>query len=146
MEGTQRTSVRVKSTIRFCDSRTESGRPPTATQGRGLPSTPDTVSVQGRTLVRSPMLRAWRSLRRAEQVATRARGLEAIRRSVHAVRVDSLLAGVVSVCTTRDGSSACGTGVRQGLGGGPAAGRAKSDAFANASAGCAALRSETILR
>eukprot|EP00965_Chrysotila_dentata_P170178 5617429-Pleurochrysis_carterae.AAC.1 len=47
MDGTQRTSVRVKSTIRFCESLTERGRSPTATQGRGLPSTPDTVSVHG---------------------------------------------------------------------------------------------------
>eukprot|EP00965_Chrysotila_dentata_P044615 1482911-Pleurochrysis_carterae.AAC.1 len=58
-------------------------------------------------------LRAWRSLRRAERVAKRARGLEAIRRSVHAARDDSLFAGVVSVCATCDGLSACGTGARQ---------------------------------
>eukprot|EP00965_Chrysotila_dentata_P013923 461822-Pleurochrysis_carterae.AAC.1 len=55
MDGTQRTSVRVKSTIRFCESLTERGRSPTATQGWGLPSTPDTDSVQGRTFTRSPM-------------------------------------------------------------------------------------------
>eukprot|EP00965_Chrysotila_dentata_P184426 6088574-Pleurochrysis_carterae.AAC.2 len=78
MDGTHRTSVKVKSTIRFCESRADSGRSPTATQGRGFPSTPDTVSVHGR------MLRAWRSLRRAVRVATSARGLEVMRKSVHA--------------------------------------------------------------
>eukprot|EP00965_Chrysotila_dentata_P139416 4610015-Pleurochrysis_carterae.AAC.6 len=51
MEGTHRTSVRVNSTIRFCESLTESGRSPTATHGRGFPSTPDTDSAQGRTFV-----------------------------------------------------------------------------------------------
>eukprot|EP00965_Chrysotila_dentata_P216206 6189247-Pleurochrysis_carterae.AAC.5 len=37
----------------FRESRTVSGRSPTATQGRGRPSTPETDSVQGRTLIRS---------------------------------------------------------------------------------------------
>eukprot|EP00965_Chrysotila_dentata_P221041 6192156-Pleurochrysis_carterae.AAC.5 len=83
MEGTHRTSVRVKSTIRFCESRTDRGRSPTATQGRGFPCTPDTDSVQDRMFTR---LRAWRSLRRAVRVATRARGLEAMRKSMHASR------------------------------------------------------------
>eukprot|EP00965_Chrysotila_dentata_P180654 5963272-Pleurochrysis_carterae.AAC.2 len=80
MEGTHRTSVRVNSTTLLCESRTDKGRSPTATQGRGFPSTPDTDSVQGR------MLRAWRSLRRAVRAATSARGLEVMRKSMHAVR------------------------------------------------------------
>eukprot|EP00965_Chrysotila_dentata_P169031 5581982-Pleurochrysis_carterae.AAC.1 len=55
MEGMHRTSVSVNSTIRFCESRTDRGRSPTATQGRGFPSTPDTDSEQGRTFTKSCM-------------------------------------------------------------------------------------------
>eukprot|EP00965_Chrysotila_dentata_P068710 2270079-Pleurochrysis_carterae.AAC.1 len=44
-----------------------------ATHGRGFPSTPDTDSEQG--------------FRRAGRVATKARAHEAIRRSMHALRV-----------------------------------------------------------
>eukprot|EP00965_Chrysotila_dentata_P255123 6212109-Pleurochrysis_carterae.AAC.2 len=88
MDETQRTSVRVKSIIRFCESLANSGRSPTATQGLGFPSTPDTVSVHGRMFTKSFTcgLRAWRSLWRAVRVATRARGFEVMCKSVHAVR------------------------------------------------------------
>eukprot|EP00965_Chrysotila_dentata_P050827 1685530-Pleurochrysis_carterae.AAC.1 len=78
MDGTQRTSVKIDHTV-LRVSRGQ-GRSPTATHGRGFPSTPDTVSVHDRTF------RAWRSLRRAVRVATRARGLEEIRKSTQEAR------------------------------------------------------------
>eukprot|EP00965_Chrysotila_dentata_P129865 4292595-Pleurochrysis_carterae.AAC.5 len=53
MDGTHLTSVRVKSIIRFRESRTKRGRSPTATQGRGFPSTPDTDSAQGFKFIKS---------------------------------------------------------------------------------------------
>eukprot|EP00965_Chrysotila_dentata_P039256 1304217-Pleurochrysis_carterae.AAC.2 len=53
MDGTHLTPVRVKLITRLRESRAESGKSPMATQGRGLPSTPDTDSVQGFRLIRS---------------------------------------------------------------------------------------------
>eukprot|EP00965_Chrysotila_dentata_P071262 2354715-Pleurochrysis_carterae.AAC.1 len=47
IEGTHRTPVSVYLSSLFRESRTVSGRSPTATQGRGRPSTPETNSVQG---------------------------------------------------------------------------------------------------
>eukprot|EP00965_Chrysotila_dentata_P046543 1546265-Pleurochrysis_carterae.AAC.2 len=103
MDGTHRTSVKVKSTIRFCESRADSGRSPTATHGRGFPSTPDTVSAHGR------MLRAWRSLRRAVRVtATSARGLEVMRKSMHAAcEVFAVSHGATGDVSAATGSERC---------------------------------------
>eukprot|EP00965_Chrysotila_dentata_P044604 1482678-Pleurochrysis_carterae.AAC.2 len=53
MDGTHLTPVRVKLITRLRESRTESGKSPMATHGRGLPSTPDTDSVQGFRFIRS---------------------------------------------------------------------------------------------
>eukprot|EP00965_Chrysotila_dentata_P249457 6208905-Pleurochrysis_carterae.AAC.1 len=103
MDGTHRTSVSVNSTMRFCESRTERGKSPTATQGLGFPSTPDTDSVQGR------MLRAWRSLSRAVRVATRARGFEAMCNAVQVVRcVASVARGATSGLSADSGAADSG--------------------------------------
>eukprot|EP00965_Chrysotila_dentata_P116090 3837735-Pleurochrysis_carterae.AAC.1 len=108
MDGAHRTPVRVKSITRLRESRTESGRTPMATHGRGFPSTPDTDSEQAFKFIRSCMygcmwyvhplsttkpmclpfvrrLRVCLSLRRAERVAIRAPALEAMRRSMRAL-------------------------------------------------------------
>eukprot|EP00965_Chrysotila_dentata_P022500 744885-Pleurochrysis_carterae.AAC.1 len=103
-----------------------------ATQGRGFPSsTPDTDSVQGFRLTRSctwgwmwyvqplsttnpmclPVARRPRvclSLRRAERVATRARAFEAMRKSIHALRVASRSILHVSGATAIRGSKLAG--------------------------------------
>eukprot|EP00965_Chrysotila_dentata_P104358 3445959-Pleurochrysis_carterae.AAC.1 len=47
IEGTHRTPMSVYLSSLFRESRIVSGRSPTATQGRGRPSTPETDSVQG---------------------------------------------------------------------------------------------------
>eukprot|EP00965_Chrysotila_dentata_P085422 2817986-Pleurochrysis_carterae.AAC.3 len=65
----------------LCASRTVRGMSPTATQGRGSPSTPETDSVHGRTLIISCTPRAYLSLRRPARVAINARALDAMQRS-----------------------------------------------------------------
>eukprot|EP00965_Chrysotila_dentata_P125173 4137545-Pleurochrysis_carterae.AAC.1 len=57
MEGTQRTLVRDKLIRRPRESRAVMGMSPTATHGRGLPSTPVTVSVHGRAFTKSRPVR-----------------------------------------------------------------------------------------
>eukprot|EP00965_Chrysotila_dentata_P142549 4711850-Pleurochrysis_carterae.AAC.3 len=53
MEGTHLTLVRVKLIIRLRESRTDRGKSPIATHGRGFPSTPDTDSEHGFKFTRS---------------------------------------------------------------------------------------------
>eukprot|EP00965_Chrysotila_dentata_P082547 2724845-Pleurochrysis_carterae.AAC.1 len=60
MEGTQRTSVRDKRIRWPRESRAVIGMSPIATHGRGLPSTPVTVSAHGRAFTKSRPVRVGR--------------------------------------------------------------------------------------
>eukprot|EP00965_Chrysotila_dentata_P215918 6189070-Pleurochrysis_carterae.AAC.2 len=53
MEGTRRTPVNVKSITRLRESRTDRGKSPTATHGRGFPFSPETDSEQDFRLFKS---------------------------------------------------------------------------------------------
>eukprot|EP00965_Chrysotila_dentata_P209537 6185350-Pleurochrysis_carterae.AAC.2 len=96
----------------------------------------------GRTFIK---LRAWRSLRRDERVATSARGFEAMRRSVQAARVAPFSMGNATGGVAAADSFVCGR--RTGLGSicGPEGTLAMLEAFVDVSAIPAGLRSGAVL-